>query len=642
MKSTETLMRQLDDQALTYDERVHLRCQIAEGLEHRGQYEAARDTLAELWQGIGQRPKLEGLTALTAAELLLRTGSLSGFLGSAQKIEGAQEAAKNLISESINSFQSLGDPVRTAAAQSELGCCYWREGAYDSARIMYDEALKKLSDNDDPELRAILLRRYAVTEACSGRHNDALRRLIDATPLFKASTNHALKGKFHLALGGVLMNLGKSEHRLDYTDRAIIEYTAAAFHLEQAGHTRYCARTANNLGVLFYNIGRYADAHEQLNHARRLFLDLKDTGIVAQVDETIARVLLAEGKVHVAARVINGAVQTLLKGDEQGALAEALTTQGRILARLADPVASQKKFRQAADLAEQAGAVEDAGRALLALVEEHGDWLTEAELLEAYERADSLLKATQDAETVGRLRACARRILTARRAALPTVPKRSRADFWANFSLAKRVRAYEARYIRRALIEAGGSISRAARLLGIKHHASLAALLRGRHKSLTHLRTPAGKRRRSIVRLHGPRNMARVEARGPRAVRILYIEDNDLVAGAVRESLGLEGWHVEIARERMAALKQLNGSAAYDLLLFDNELPGISGVELVRTARQLDHRRRTPIIMFSASDVKLEAELAGVDAFLYKPEDLATLVEAIERTLAAYELKRQP
>ena len=157
MKLVETLLSQLGDPALTYDERALLRCRIAEDLEYRGQYEAARDALAELWQGVGQRPKLEGLTGLTAAELLLRAGWLSGLLGSARQIEGAQAAAKDLISESLTSFQSLGDFVRAAAAQSGLGYCYWREGAYDNARTMYDEALKKLTDNDDKELRAKIL-----------------------------------------------------------------------------------------------------------------------------------------------------------------------------------------------------------------------------------------------------------------------------------------------------------------------------------------------------------------------------------------------------------------------------------------------------------------------------------------------------
>lgn len=101
MRSAETLLRQLNDPTLTYDERTLLRCRISEDLEDRGQYDAARDALAELWQGVGQRPKLEGLTDLTAAEVLLRAGALSSFLGSAQQIEGAQAAAKDLINPSL-------------------------------------------------------------------------------------------------------------------------------------------------------------------------------------------------------------------------------------------------------------------------------------------------------------------------------------------------------------------------------------------------------------------------------------------------------------------------------------------------------------------------------------------------------------
>jgi DNA-binding response OmpR family regulator len=43
-----------------------------------------------------------------------------------------------------------------------------------------------------------------------------------------------------------------------------------------------------------------------------------------------------------------------------------------------------------------------------------------------------------------------------------------------------------------------------------------------------------------------------------------------------------------------------------DLLILDNELPGVNGIELTRRARALAHRQRTPIIMLSASDVEAE------------------------------------
>ena len=57
----------------------------------------------------------------------------------------------------------------------------------------------------------------------------------------------------------------------------------------------------------------------------------------------------------------------------------------------------------------------------------------------------------------------------------------------------------EARFIERALEEAEGSVSRAAKLLGMKHQ-SLIHLLRTRHQQFADKRTPATKRKRSIIK----------------------------------------------------------------------------------------------------------------------------------------------
>ncbi|MDQ1590260.1 MAG: hypothetical protein QOG71_887 [Pyrinomonadaceae bacterium] len=80
MTLAETLLKQLENSALSRDERAQIQCRIAADLEHKGEYESAREVLAELWQGVGERPTLEGLSELTAAEVLLRVGSLSGLL----------------------------------------------------------------------------------------------------------------------------------------------------------------------------------------------------------------------------------------------------------------------------------------------------------------------------------------------------------------------------------------------------------------------------------------------------------------------------------------------------------------------------------------------------------------------------------
>jgi CheY-like chemotaxis protein len=639
MTLAETLLQQLEDPALSRDERVQLLCQIAADFEQRGEYESGRDALAELWQGVGYRPMLEGLSESTAAEVLLRAGSLSGYLGSLRQIEGAQDVAKDLISESITRFQAIGEPTRVAAAQSELGFCYRRAGAYDDARVFYQEALRGLGESSE-ELRAKILLRLVIVETLSGRYNDSLRILTDETRFFQASTNDFLKGKFHNELALTLMFLGKAEHRPDYIDRAIIEYTAASIHFEQAGHTSYKARAESNLGFLLYTIGHYEKAHEHLNRARSLFVSLADQGTVAQIDEARARVLLAEGNMRAAENAIREAVRVLSKGGEQGLLAEALTTQGCVLSRLGNFCESLDTLRRAADLAEQAGAVEDAGRALLCLIEEHADRLDEQELLETYERANNLLRETQDAETISRLRACAVRIVAARRASLSSRRVRSPANFWADFNLNERVHTYEARYVRRALIDGRGSITSAARLLGLHHHATLAAMLEegGRHNDLAPLRTPPESRKQSILdgrsmRSRRPRNEAHT-------VNILCVEDYQAVAELVKETLEEPGWTVELCADGKDAMRRIGSKARYDLLILDNHLPGHEGIELARHARELSYRRRTPIIMLSASEIERDALEAGVDAFLRKPQDIAHLAATVKRLLTKNSIAR--
>jgi CheY-like chemotaxis protein len=117
------------------------------------------------------------------------------------------------------------------------------------------------------------------------------------------------------------------------------------------------------------------------------------------------------------------------------------------------------------------------------------------------------------------------------------------------------------------------------------------------------------------------------------SLTILYIEDNRLVAQAVRDLLESEGWRVEWYANGNPAMNRLAGGCAYDLLLFDNDLPGASGLELTRYARRLPRYRTTPIIMISATDCQVDARRAGVDLFLRKPDDIHALIDAVKRLI---------
>ncbi|MDQ3908700.1 MAG: response regulator, partial [Acidobacteriota bacterium] len=66
---------------------------------------------------------------------------------------------------------------------------------------------------------------------------------------------------------------------------------------------------------------------------------------------------------------------------------------------------------------------------------------------------------------------------------------------------------------------------------------------------------------------------------------ILYAEDDALLRQAITELLEEAGYSVEACADGEAALGSLTSAARYDLLLFDNELPFVSGAQLTRHAR---------------------------------------------------------
>lgn len=114
------------------------------------------------------------------------------------------------------------------------------------------------------------------------------------------------------------------------------------------------------------------------------------------------------------------------------------------------------------------------------------------------------------------------------------------------------------------------------------------------------------------------------------ALTILYAEDHKVVAEAVRDTLEAEGWRVVLCYDGAVALKRMASEASYGLLIFDNHLPNVNGLELVRYARRLPHRERTPIIILSASEASAEAREVGADVFLRKPQDVGMLVGTVK------------
>src|SRR5205807_6835898 len=111
---------------------------------------------------------------------------------------------------------------------------------------------------------------------------------------------------------------------------------------------------------------------------------------------------------------------------------------------------------------------------------------------------------------------------------------------WEGCSFKQHVRASERRLIERALRDAGGSVTKAAHLLGFKHHQSLISLLNTRHKELLKARTTIRKRRRHLF--SGAKKTKGLIVEKPTKpttsqVAILHVEDNRAVARTVQDTL---------------------------------------------------------------------------------------------------------
>ena len=83
-------------------------CELARNLEEAGEFDRAAETLSPFWNGYLNRPTRLRIRKRGAGGTVAEKRNLEGWLGSAKQVAGAQEVAKDFISESASVFESLG------------------------------------------------------------------------------------------------------------------------------------------------------------------------------------------------------------------------------------------------------------------------------------------------------------------------------------------------------------------------------------------------------------------------------------------------------------------------------------------------------------------------------------------------------
>jgi two-component system, OmpR family, alkaline phosphatase synthesis response regulator PhoP len=115
--------------------------------------------------------------------------------------------------------------------------------------------------------------------------------------------------------------------------------------------------------------------------------------------------------------------------------------------------------------------------------------------------------------------------------------------------------------------------------------------------------------------------------------RILIIEDDQSMALGLEYNLKIEGYETVVCQDGESGLKALM-ETDFDLILLDWMLPGMDGIEVLRTIR--GKQWAVPVLLLTARDGKddvVEGLDAGADDFLTKPFDLNILLARIRSLL---------
>jgi two-component system OmpR family response regulator len=120
-------------------------------------------------------------------------------------------------------------------------------------------------------------------------------------------------------------------------------------------------------------------------------------------------------------------------------------------------------------------------------------------------------------------------------------------------------------------------------------------------------------------------------------MRILLVDDEKNISNVLKAYLQQEGFHVTTAINGLIALTLFKENA-YDLVLLDLMLPGLSGIEICQEIRKIS---ATPIIMITAKveeEDRIHGLTLGADDYISKPfsprEVVARVKAVLRRTYA--------
>lgn len=117
--------------------------------------------------------------------------------------------------------------------------------------------------------------------------------------------------------------------------------------------------------------------------------------------------------------------------------------------------------------------------------------------------------------------------------------------------------------------------------------------------------------------------------------RILVVDDSTTMRQMVSFTLTDNGHEVTEAADGIKALAEAKGKK-FDLVITDVNMPGMNGIDLVKSLRALDDFKFTPILVLtteSGADVKSRGREVGATGWIVKPFSPEVLIQTLRKVL---------
>lgn len=119
------------------------------------------------------------------------------------------------------------------------------------------------------------------------------------------------------------------------------------------------------------------------------------------------------------------------------------------------------------------------------------------------------------------------------------------------------------------------------------------------------------------------------------AKTVLTVDDSTSIRQMVAFTLKAAGYQVVEAADGNAGLRAAQAQQV-DLVLTDQNMPGLDGLGLIKALRELPQYRTTPILMLTTEagdEMKSQGRAAGATGWLVKPFDPPRLLEVVKKVI---------